>query len=88
MTPLAGLEEEQRLIRECGAHPAHGALRHVFLARRESAKVPNLAPSNRRWSKIGIVGAGKMGSGEREELRLSWFSQVPPKKRDRIVHPA
>ncbi len=63
-TPLAGLEEERRLIRLCAAHPAHPALRHVFLSRRESAKVPNLSSSSGRfWKQVGIVGAGKMGSG-------------------------
>ncbi len=62
--PQAGLAVERQLLLKCAQHPAHSALRHVFLAQRECARVPDLNVAARPlWRKIAVIGAGKMGSG-------------------------
>ena len=64
--PLAaGLELERRLFVECLASMEAKALLYLFFAERECTKVPNLpeAVVPRSFAKIGVVGAGTMGSG-------------------------
>ncbi len=61
----AGLERERALFVELVAGEQSKALRHLFFAEREAAKLPAL-PSDakpRTVEKAAIIGAGTMGSG-------------------------
>jgi 3-hydroxyacyl-CoA dehydrogenase len=64
-TPLeAGLAEERAAFLRLKDSPEAAALRHVFFAEREAAKVASLeGVSPRPVKTIGIVGTGLMGSG-------------------------
>ena len=56
---------EAQLFNECRLSPQARALRHLFFAEREAAKLPGLMGERqlRPIGKIGIVGAGTMGGG-------------------------
>ena len=59
-----GLAREARLFEELVRSAPSAALRHVFFAERELAKVPGLKGAQaRNISKSGVVGAGTMGTG-------------------------
>ncbi len=59
-----GLKREQALFAELQSGPQFGALRHVFFAEREAAKVPGLpAGPPRAIVQVAVVGAGTMGGG-------------------------
>ena len=61
----AALEIELKLFRKLMAGTQSGAQRHVFFAERQAAKIPDLPAETpaRSIQKIGILGAGTMGSG-------------------------
>jgi 3-hydroxyacyl-CoA dehydrogenase len=62
--PLAdGLAEERRLFQACMQSPQRAALIHAFFAERAVAKIPEAGATARPITRIGIVGAGTMGSG-------------------------
>lgn len=64
MTLQAGLAEERAAFLRLKDSPESAALRHVFFAEREAAKVAGLEGAVPRIVKtIGIVGTGLMGSG-------------------------
>lgn len=56
---------ERQQFNECRKSAASAALRHIFFAEREAARIPGLANSAllRSIEKVGIVGAGTMGGG-------------------------
>jgi 3-hydroxyacyl-CoA dehydrogenase len=61
----AGLKLERQLFEECRQSSQSAALRHLFFAEREAARVPGL-PANtepRPVASVGVVGAGTMGAG-------------------------
>jgi 3-hydroxyacyl-CoA dehydrogenase len=59
-----GLAREARLFEELARSTPSLALRHVFFAERELAKIPGLAAAEPKpIAKAGVVGAGTMGSG-------------------------
>ena len=60
-----GAAVEARLFEELRHSRESKALRHLFFAEREAAKVPGLSKDvkTRPLTKIGIVGAGTMGGG-------------------------
>ena len=58
----AGLAEERRQLERCMVHPAHAALRHGFLARRQAGKGVG-AVVGAQWERVVVVGGGKMGLG-------------------------
>ena len=60
-----GAAVEARLFEELRNSAESKALRHLFFAEREAAKVPGLAKDvkTRPITKVGIVGAGTMGGG-------------------------
>jgi 3-hydroxyacyl-CoA dehydrogenase len=60
-----GLACERARFVECMDSPQSAGLRHAFLAAREAGRIPGLARTApvRRVDKVGIVGAGTMGSG-------------------------
>jgi 3-hydroxyacyl-CoA dehydrogenase len=61
-----GLGREARLFEELVRSQPSQALRHLFFAERELAKIPSLPPFDGEAGKIervGVVGAGTMGSG-------------------------
>jgi len=60
-----GLQIERTLFQSLMLSPESRALRHVFLAERAAAKVPDLAENNvlRNNHKVGVIGAGTMGGG-------------------------
>ena len=60
-----GLRIERETFMECMRSPQSAALRHMFFAEREAAKVRDLAGDTplRDVGKVGIIGAGTMGSG-------------------------
>lgn len=64
--PLAdGLALERQVFDQCVASPEFRSLRHLFFAERAARKVPDISPSTsvRSISRVGIVGAGTMGTG-------------------------
>jgi len=60
-----GLAFERQKFVECMHSPQSAALRHVFFAERDAAKVRDLPADTplREVSRVGVVGAGTMGSG-------------------------
>lgn len=59
-----GIAREARLFEELVRSAPSFALRHLFFAERELAKIPGLAPAQPlAIVKAGVVGAGTMGSG-------------------------
>ena len=59
-----GIAREERLFEELVRSAPSAALRHIFFAERELAKVPGLAPSEPlEIKKAGVVGGGLMGTG-------------------------
>ncbi len=60
-----GLRIEREAFMECMQSPQSAALRHMFFAEREAAKVRGLAQDTplREIGKVGIIGGGTMGSG-------------------------
>jgi 3-hydroxyacyl-CoA dehydrogenase len=59
-----GIAREARLFEELVRSAPSAALRHVFFAERELAKIPGLPAADARTiAKAGVVGAGTMGSG-------------------------
>ncbi|MBL8521550.1 MAG: enoyl-CoA hydratase/isomerase family protein [Betaproteobacteria bacterium] len=60
-----GLQRERELFVALRASPQSAALRHVFLAEREVAKVPGLPADTptRDVHRVAVIGAGTMGSG-------------------------
>jgi 3-hydroxyacyl-CoA dehydrogenase len=60
-----GLKLERKLFEECRQSSQSAALRHLFFAEREAARVPDL-PANtevRPVATVGVIGAGTMGAG-------------------------
>jgi 3-hydroxyacyl-CoA dehydrogenase len=65
-TPFAeGRQRERELFMECMQDPQSAALRHVFFAEREAAKVHGIDKSTplRDVRSIGVIGGGTMGGG-------------------------
>ena len=60
-----GLQIEREKFIECMQSPQSAALRHMFFAEREAAKVRGLSRDIplRDVEKVGVIGAGTMGSG-------------------------
>ncbi|HSC05832.1 MAG TPA: enoyl-CoA hydratase-related protein, partial [Steroidobacteraceae bacterium] len=60
-----GLKLERRLFEECRESSQSRALRHLFFAEREAARVPDLPAGAEPLpiATVGIVGAGTMGAG-------------------------
>lgn len=60
-----GLRKERDAFMELMMGPQSAALRHLFFAEREAAKVRGLSKDTptRAIEKVGIIGAGTMGSG-------------------------
>ena len=64
--PIAEAEaEEARLFEELRRSPESQALRHLFFAERQAAKIPGLPRdvALRTVERVGILGAGTMGGG-------------------------
>ena len=61
----AGAEFEQERFRECLESPQSAAMRHLFFAEREAAKIKGLAKDTavRDIRSVGVIGAGTMGGG-------------------------
>jgi len=61
----AGIAVERAEFQKVLTGPQSAALRHVFMAERAAQKIPGLAPDLQpsQITKVGIVGAGTMGSG-------------------------
>ncbi|GGK43486.1 3-hydroxyacyl-CoA dehydrogenase NAD-binding domain-containing protein [Salinarimonas ramus] len=60
-----GLALERETFRELETGPQSKALRHAFFAEREAAKIPGIGKDvpTRPIERVGIVGAGTMGTG-------------------------
>lgn len=59
-----GLAREYRLFDELVRSAPSAALRHVFFAERQLAKIPNLPPAEAlEIASAGVIGAGTMGTG-------------------------
>jgi len=60
-----GLRIEREKFMECMKSPQSAALRHMFFAEREAAKVHGLSRDTplREVNKVAVIGAGTMGSG-------------------------
>ncbi|HSD75302.1 MAG TPA: 3-hydroxyacyl-CoA dehydrogenase NAD-binding domain-containing protein [Steroidobacteraceae bacterium] len=60
-----GLRLERKLFEECRQSTQSAALRHLFFAERETARVPGLPAdiTARSVASVGVVGAGTMGAG-------------------------
>lgn len=61
----AGLVVERAEFKILLEGPQSAALRHIFMAERAAQKIPGLAADapKRNFAKVGVVGAGTMGSG-------------------------
>ena len=64
-TYAEGLKVERELFDQCMASPQSKAMRHLFFAEREVARVPGISKDTaaRPLKKIAIIGAGTMGGG-------------------------
>ena len=60
-----GMATERKKFIECMHSPQSAAMRHMFFAEREAAKVSNLPAETvlRSVDKVGVIGAGTMGGG-------------------------
>jgi 3-hydroxyacyl-CoA dehydrogenase len=59
-----GARRERDIFLKLRAGPQNEALRHVFFAEREAAKVPGLdGVKPREIASVGVIGSGTMGSG-------------------------
>ncbi|MGB5486518.1 MAG: 3-hydroxyacyl-CoA dehydrogenase NAD-binding domain-containing protein [Lysobacterales bacterium] len=60
-----GMKRERELFTECMQSPESVALRHVFFAERQAAKVAGLAKDTplRTINSVAMIGAGTMGGG-------------------------
>ena len=60
-----GLERERELFRELVASPESAAMRHIFFAERQAAKIKDIAKDTplRPIQKVAIIGGGTMGGG-------------------------
>jgi 3-hydroxyacyl-CoA dehydrogenase len=60
-----GLAVERKKFVECMESPQSAAMRHIFFAEREAAKVRDLPADTtlRDVRRVGVIGAGTMGSG-------------------------
>jgi 3-hydroxyacyl-CoA dehydrogenase len=59
-----GVAREREIFQKLRASPEAAALRHLFFAEREAAKVPGIEGAQPRpVKKVGVLGAGTMGAG-------------------------
>ena len=60
-----GLERERELFRELVVSPESAAMRHIFFAERQAAKIKDLPKDTalRDIKKVAIIGGGTMGGG-------------------------
>ncbi len=60
-----GLERERELFKELVTSPESAALRHIFFAERQAAKIKDLPADtqSRAINKVAIIGGGTMGGG-------------------------
>lgn len=59
-----GMAVERAMFQELRASPQSAALRHLFFAEREAAKVPGVDVKQARpLMSVGVIGAGTMGAG-------------------------
>lgn len=60
-----GLIREQELFKQAEASSQSKALRHVFFAERESARIPGMTTETppRQIDRVAVIGAGTMGGG-------------------------
>jgi 3-hydroxyacyl-CoA dehydrogenase len=59
-----GEKVERKLLMDLVSSPQSAALRHLFVAERAAAKIPDLKQSSvRTIASVGVVGAGTMGGG-------------------------
>lgn len=60
-----GMATERKKFIECMQSPQSAAMRHMFFAEREAAKIRGLSKDTplREVGKVGVIGAGTMGSG-------------------------
>jgi len=60
-----GMATERKKFIECMQSPQSAAMRHMFFAEREAAKVADVAADTelRSIEKVGVIGAGTMGGG-------------------------
>lgn len=73
-----GQKAEQALFRECRDSTTSAALRHLFFAEREAAKIPNL-PADlplRPVRKVAVIGGGTMGRGIIMNFLSAGFASV------------
>lgn len=61
----AGMVRERELFEQCMADPQSAAMRHMFFAEREAAKIAGIDRSTPLVdiASVGIIGAGTMGGG-------------------------
>ena len=58
------LAREREMFQQLRASPEAAALRHLFFAERDAAKVPGLEDAKpREVRRVGVIGAGTMGAG-------------------------
>ncbi|GHF31112.1 3-hydroxyacyl-CoA dehydrogenase [Kordiimonas sediminis] len=62
---VEGLKKERQYFTECMQNPEAAAMRHLFFAERQVARVPGITKETKRRDikKVGIIGAGTMGGG-------------------------
>jgi 3-hydroxyacyl-CoA dehydrogenase len=69
-----GVAREREIFLKLREGPQNEALRHVFFAEREAAKVPGIdSVVPREISRVGVVGSGTMGSGIAIALHVAGY---------------
>ncbi|RMA41142.1 3-hydroxyacyl-CoA dehydrogenase [Rhodophyticola porphyridii] len=68
-----GLARERALFQNCLDSPQRAGLIHAFFAERAVAKIPEAAATPRDIGRIGVIGAGTMGSGIATACLLAGF---------------
>jgi len=60
-----GMQRERALFTECMESPQSAAMRHLFFAEREAAKIADLPKETprREIAAVGVIGGGTMGTG-------------------------
>jgi 3-hydroxyacyl-CoA dehydrogenase len=75
--PLAeGLARERALFDACIDSPQRGGLIHAFFAERAVSKIPEAGTAPRAVTRVGVVGAGTMGSGIATACLLAGYPVV------------
>lgn len=76
---VAGIRKEQEVFKKCVVSDASKGLVHMFFAQRNTANLKGITDKGlkpRKFTRVGVIGGGLMGSGIATALALSGISVV------------